>query len=328
VVIELSSLSQYNTWCYFTSKLKQIEKIDLSENEAIIFVNYGNYCEPMNTRFEGTNIYGIEILTSKKEKAKHIVDVLASCHAVVNGYVEERTEEIIRRFDRDPIDVFSQVGRKGVVYGDDALLFACKLLQKVYDTQTYENSVCKYYVAKEIYALHPMELHPCEDPFIKDYLLTDRIRIANVVVDCYSVLEELHLQIKANTDNPSVINNEWNPVVKEELYSRLLRKNINPNETIPWLTRNGFIRPFKDKVIQTEKLCEWSDGEVICDFEINICEAILELSYIRSHLSSHNINENVLKLSVYDAENEFTLARIILLNYFEIGIMIDTEKNN
>ena len=60
-------MSQYNTWCYFTSKLKQIEKIDLSENEAIVFVNYGNYCEPMNTRFEGTNIYGIEILTSKCE---------------------------------------------------------------------------------------------------------------------------------------------------------------------------------------------------------------------------------------------------------------------
>ena len=321
-------MSNFNTGCYFTSQLEQIEKVHLSENESILFVNYGNYCEPMNSGVNGANIYGIEILTTSNEKAIHIIDLLASCHTVVSGYVHEEIEEIIRRFDKDSMDVFAQVGRKGVVYGDDELLFACKLLQKVYGTQIYENSVCKYYVAKEIYALHPMELHPCEDPFIKDYLLTDRIRIANVVVDCYSILEELHIQIKANCDNPSVINNEWNPSVKDELTSRLHRKNINPDKTIPWLTRNGFIRPFKDKIIKTEKLCEWSDGTEICDFEINICDAILELSYIRSQLSSHNVNANVLKLSVYDAENAFTLARILLLNYFQINLMGDIKSDN
>lgn len=319
-------MPQYNTWCYFHSPLNQIENIILSENESIILTNYGDYCEPMSHRVVGKNVYGIEILANNIESAKHITDLIVSCHTVVDGYNHERTEEIIRRFDKDTDDILSQVGTTGVVYGDEALLYACQMVQKVYGNQKYENSVCKYYVAHEIYSLHPMELHPCDDPFISDYLLTDRIRIANVVVNCYSVLEELHLQIKASKETPSVINSQWNPIVKEELSNRLKEKHINPDKTIPWLTRNGFTRPFKNNIVAHEKLCTWSDGREICDFEINICDAILELSYIRSQISSHVMDKDVLKLSVYDAENAFTSARFLLLDYFKIDWMNNITK--
>ena len=165
------------------------------------------------------------------------------------------------------------------------------------------------------FALFDDNKHPLEDPFVNEYLLTERIRIANVIVNCYAVLEELHMQIIADTKNPSVINGKWNPLVKEELCSRLARKSIDSQKSIPWLSRNGVIRPFRASAVEADALCEWSDGQAICDFKINICDAILELSYMRSQLASHKYGNKVFKLSVYDADNAFFLARYLLAKH-------------
>lgn len=311
---------RYNTWCFFDSFEDLPHIIELSNNVSLVLVNYGQHCQPMNYSVSGATIFGIEIEASVKQDAIETADLLCACHSVVEGYNYESSEEIIRRFDKDESDIFSQTGKKGVVYGDDRLYLACKVLKTIYNNQQYKNAVCKYYVAHEIYALHPMDLDPWKDPFISDYLLSDRVRIANVIVNCYSILEELHLQIKACQANPSVINGEWNPLVKKEMQDRLIKSKINPLKTIPWLTRNGVVRPFKNTAIKHDSLCEWSDGKEIADFEIAICDAILELSYMRSQLSSHNLGNNVLKLSVYDAENAFALSRFILLMLFEIDI--------
>lgn len=266
------------------------------------------------------NIYGVEIVACSDEKACEIADILCACHTIIRGFASENPEEIIRRFYKDLSDPLSLIGTKGVVYGDDSLKYACLMTQKAYGKQIYENAVCKYYVAHEVYSLHPMDLHPLEDPFKNSYLLSERIRIANVVVNCYAVLEELHTQIKADQKNPSVLpSGEWNPVVKEELCARLDAKHIDPNAKLHWLTRNGNIRPFKTSAVTCTALCEWSDGKKIADFNINVCDAILELSYMRSKLASHKFDKKVLNLTVYDAENAFILARYILLRYFEIN---------
>ena len=311
----------FNTWCFFNTKEKLESQIRLKNDACIILKDYGNHCDSMNYTVSDGHIYGIEIEVQSKEQACNIADILCASHTVVCGYNNESSTEITRRFDKSPSNPITQIGTQGVIYGDDALLHACLLTQQVYGNQIFENAVCKYYVAKEIYPLNPMELHPLEDPFISDYLLSEQIKIANVIVDCYAVLEELHLQIKVHElkEKYSVKDGAWNPVVKSELETRLHEKGITTNTTIPWLTRNSVERPFKS-VVNKETLCEWSDGEEICDFEISICDAILELSYMRSQLASHMLNEKVLQLSVYDAENAFALARHMLLDYFKINM--------
>lgn len=314
----------FNTWCFFSVNQKLDSRICLKNDAYIILKDYRKHCEPMRHFESDGHIYGIEIEALSKEQACDIADVLCACHTAVCGYYNESSNEIVRRFDKDPSNWMAQIGTQGIVYGDDALLHACILTQKVYGNQRFENAVCKYYVAKEIYPLDPMELHPLEDPFISDYLLSEQIKITNVIVDCYAVLEELHLQIKVHelNEESSIINDEWNPVVKADLESRLSDKEIEANKTLPWLTRNGIKRPFKS-VVNKDTLCEWSDGQEVCDFEIDICDAILELSYMRSQLSSHKLDKKVLKLSVYDAENAFTLARHLLLEYFKINLYKD-----
>lgn len=312
----------YNTWCFFSVKEKIDSPICLKNNAYIILKDYGKHCEPMFHSVRDGHIYGIEIEALSKEQACDIVDILCACHTVVCGCYNENSNEIIRRFDKNSSNPITEIGTQGVVYCDDALLYACRLLQKVYGNQVYENAVSKYYVAKEIYPLDPMELHPLEDPFVSEYLLSEQIKITNVIVFCYAILEELHLQIKVKEINEksSVIKDSWNPRVKKDLMDRLKEKNIDYNSTIPWLARNGIVRPFKKAVISKEKLCEWSDGQKIYDFEINICDAILELSYMRSQLASHKLGDKVLKLSVYDAENAFHLARKLLLAHFDVDL--------
>lgn len=235
----------------------------------------------------------------------------------------EAPEDIVHQFDMDPDDWRAIISRKKVAYADEALLEACRLVQKVHGAQKIENAVCKYYVAHDVFKLHPMDLHPLEDPFDNEYLLSERIRIANVIVECYSILEELHMQIKASRENPSVIDGRWDPKVKSELVERLQTKGIDTDKKIPWSTRNGVVRPFKTDVVNADDLCEWSDGAEICDFNISICDAILELSYMRSQLSSHSLGGNVLKLSVYDADNAFFLARYLVAKH--LGRELITE---
>ena len=76
------------------------------------------------------------------------------------------------------------------------------------------------------------------------------------------------------------------------------------------------MRPFK-AVVDSSKLCEWSDGENIRDFQISVCDAILELSYIRDCMASHGVRERIYELTIYDAENAYSLLRrIMLLFYF------------
>ena len=313
-------MQQFNTWCFFCSSKPIPAELQLRNNGTIVFTPYGHSCELMGYYDESDDIYGVEIKATTKEEVNHITEILCACHALVEGDNMESPEEIIKRYNRNPDNILTLIGTKGVVYADDALMHACLLTQKTYGNQLLENAVCKYYVSHDIYKLHPMDLHPLEDPFVSEYLLTERIRIANVIVNCYAVLEELHMQIKADPENPSVKNGGWNPQVRKELCARLENKNIDPNKSIPWLSRNGVIRPFKVGVVNADVPCEWSDGKSICDFQINICDAILELSHIRSQLASHKYGNKVLKLSVYDADNAFFLARYLLAKHLGCDI--------
>ena len=293
-------------------------KYELNAESALVLHNYGSTCEPMQFTSSQGNVYGVEIQAESLFQAKEIADIFCAAHTVISGYNSENPEVIINRIDNSDKGIFNI--DDGIVYHDENLLFACQLTQRAFPKQSWKNALCRYHVAHEIYPLHPLDLHPYEDPFINDRILSERIRIANVITACYGVLEELNLQIKADNKHPSTIDGKWNPEIKSKLITRLYDNNIDPNVSFPWLTRNGIIRPFKSSAVNSSQLCEWSDGQDISDFDINICDAILELSYMRSQIATHKIDTQVHQLSVYDAENAFALSRIVLLGFFHIDL--------
>mgnify|MGYP004513491453 CR=1 FL=1 len=310
-------MNWYNTHIYFSSSKVTETKIELGRNkEGILLRDYGDFCEPVNVCVRGAcdeRIYGVEIFALTRIEALRIIDNLVVCHFVISGDIEENTREVILRMENPN-------SKNRLFLGGDSLFRACCLLKKVFGIQGYMNAVSKYFVAKEIYPLCARQMDPWNDPFVSEYLLSEQIRISNVIVACYGVLEELNLQVIASKENPSVINGEWNQCVYKDLSMRLKNKKIDPEQTLPWLTRNGVHRPFKSAV-NCESSCEWSDEKEILDFNIHICDAILELSYMRSQLASHKLGDKALMLTAYDADNAFSLARRVLLKYFHMDCL-------
>ena len=291
--------------------------LTLDDTTKFVFTNHGKYSEKLGISTYQGNIFELSIQYSDEQIRNHIIDLFCAAYTVVAAYNYFDLFEILATPFGDP--------KFSACQGDDEAYSACLLVQQCYNSQRYKNAICKYHVAHGSFALHPMDLHPVNEPIERITVLTENIRIANVVVACYSILEELGLQIiiKKSDDgsNESSVTPDgkaWNTAVLERLKNALFINGINPESDIMWLSRNSIPRPFRDNVIDSSNPCEWSDGDVIKDFNIKITDAILELSYMRSHLASHGVGSRVLKLTMYDAENAFHLARMVLLNFFKI----------
>ncbi len=290
------------------------ERITINENCAFILKNWGNFCPKNNvTVSEG---YIVEILLEyfTEEEKDHLVDLFCASVCVVSGFNYLETDDLLFK-------IKSQ--NEYTSFNEEQYYHACLLVQKTFGRQHDMNAICKFYVAHKSLPLHPMDLHPYHDTFRTNYLLTEQLSIAQIIIICYSILEELGLNIITKQNETSLISNgtKWNPEVYSRLSTQLTECGLDPNLEIMWLSRNGIDRPFKSKIINIENKCEWSEGEIIKDFNIKLTDAILELSYMRSKLASHNVGDRVTLLSVYDAENAFHLARIILLDYYKIKLL-------
>lgn len=335
-------LKKYNTGCYFISEKELPQELLLDKESGISLVNHGSHCAATNFACSNGIVYSIEISTNSDEDAIKIADVLAACFSIIEAYCFVNPEYIINNIKRNQSNQLSKLGDMGAVFhGDNSPFFACQLLQQAYGNQRYINAIVKYHFAQTLYTLNPMDLEPHNDPFIDSYILTEQIKIAYVTIVCYSILEELNLEIiikedkkSVNKDNENVtednksatknngatIDGDWNPEVKNELCARLEKNNIDLNSSIIWTTRGNSKRPFKKKAVKYDNRCDWSDGERVKDFNINICDAILELSHIRSCRASHGLGKKVKVFTVYDAENAFTLARYVLLQVLNINL--------
>ena len=290
----------------------------LDYTTKFVFTNHGKHYEKLGVSTNQGNIFELSIQYSDERVRNYIIDLFCAAYTVVAAYNHFDLFGLLATPTGDP--------KFSACQGDDEAYSACLLVQKCYSNQRYKNAICKYHVAHETFFLHPMDLHPVNEPIERNTVLTENIRIANVVVACYSILEELGLQIiikklDDGTNESSVTHDgkAWNPEVLERLKTALQTNGINPETNIMWLSRNGISRPFKHNVVSSDNPCEWNDGNGIKDFNIGITDAILELSYMRSCLASHSVGDRVLELTIYDADNAFHLARMVLLDFFKIN---------
>ena len=297
------------------------DKLVLNDNVAIIFINHGkemsvdtDYFGKKGSQFNNAVDNGIicEIVieASTDIDAEETIDLINSCLALIQGAPSYDLERLIINIRYIPGKISIEMP---TYYFDcsDALYVACKMTLRAINDCVLKTAVLKFCVAQEIFYLHPMDLEPSRDNYDYQYLLSRQIKMGYAIVVCYSILEELNLHVKANSEKPSVVKGKWNDEIFQEMQGRLLSKGIDPNQKIPWLSRRTKNRPFKKQVADQE-LCEWSDGQEVRDFEINIIEAIFETSYIRSQIASHAISSKIAELCLYDVENTYMLIRCIL----------------
>ncbi|WP_415519304.1 MAG: hypothetical protein ACEB74_02015 [Desulfovibrio aminophilus] len=178
-------------------------------------------------------------------------------------------------------------------------------------------ALLKYRMGCATYSLPPVETDPhlaTEHwgviPFRESHVI-----LASAIITYYSVVEQLGLEVKASKEKPSRLpNGEWNPPVFEDLTRRLTTSGILVREPIVWIQR-GTPTKVGTTALKTAKSTKtpWTRGPYVRDKFIDVRDAILAASNLRSKVSSHRLDHKVASLTPYDVENVRNLARRLLL---------------
>jgi len=194
---------------------------------------------------------------------------------------------------------------------------ACQIACKASYRRAYSYALLKYRLGASLFPVSLIDV----DPYHSEYyplssFPPDLVQMTYAIIAFYSVIEELGLEIRASEETPSLINGQWNPPVRSDLEKRLRKSRINPEESFSWNLRSTPTRIEKhlrrEKRLKEVQKSLWSRGRVR-DTEINIEDAILIVSYLRSKVSSHKFSNLVQSLSIYDISNANCLARRLLL---------------
>jgi hypothetical protein len=153
-----------------------------------------------------------------------------------------------------------------------------------------------------------------------EHLGVERYRISHVIlaqaiITYYSVIEQLGLEVRATLKKPSRLpSGEWNPPVLEDLTKRLTAAGVRLKSSCVWIQR-GTPTKVGTKALSTARVTKtpWTRGPYVRDKFVDVRDAILAASNLRSKVSSHRLDSKVASLTPYDVENVRNLARRLLL---------------
>jgi hypothetical protein len=192
---------------------------------------------------------------------------------------------------------------------------ACLIAAKASWKYIYQYAIFKYFLSFRTITLEGPALDPQREWIPGKAVSTfpkEHVFYAFAISLCYSVLEELSLEMRASQKEPSKKNSEWNPVIKSDLEKRLTKAGINLNEHLLWTLRETPTKIERARKPPNIKKMEWAVYRVR-DELCNIIDAIAYASYLRSSISSHRLPSLAKSLSIYDVANVQHLARRLLL---------------
>ncbi len=269
----------------------------------------------------------IIIYAHSQNRAQYIANLVMASYCLYTG--ELLTTEVIPVFPKraktvHEIEEHLLAGGGGNL-GVFNLPVSCAIAAKASQRLAYQYAIFKYLLSCHTVILNPRDLDPDGDwrPGKAISLLPeDHVHFANAIVEAYSVLEELSIEIRASKSRPSRIKGRWNPVVKNDLQNRLIKAGLDPYERVLWHLRDtptNIERSHKPVLAQKT---EWAAYRVR-DSYIDLPEAIDYASWLRSQVSAHRLRTLTRSLTRYDVANVQHLARYLLLKvlgfwrYFE-----------
>jgi len=200
-----------------------------------------------------------------------------------------------------------QTGPISMMHGEIPL--SAKIAAKCSYRNNLKYALLKYQLACNIY---PNELDNIEYRPLGYITQLEKVKMAYAIVIYYSIIEELGLEIRANINKPSFIKKKWNPEVKSDLESRLVKSGIDIDELIDWNLRSTPTKIEKNKRFTPINKSPWAHNS-IRDSQINLIDAIGTLSWIRSKVVAHRFTDEIKSLSSYDVSNASFLTRRLLL---------------
>ncbi|MDD5712877.1 MAG: hypothetical protein PHY31_09015 [Smithellaceae bacterium] len=192
---------------------------------------------------------------------------------------------------------------------------ACMVAAKASHKQAYKYAIAKFRFATDLHSVFRVDIDPrmaTEHLGVTPFTLS-HVRYAYCIITAYSAIEEIGLEIRASSNNPSMINGGWNPKVKADIEKRLEEAGINLKEPCPWRMRGKPTRLERSRQLPSRGRCSWAKGPYVRDCNLDVIDAIIAASFLRSKISSHKMNPLVASLTSYDVENVRMLARRLLL---------------
>jgi hypothetical protein len=271
---------------------------------------------PQKTR--GDKLEGKEIIifAKSKETAQRAINLIIGClnlwkgeNVVYPGDFEFLAHDV---HETNNLPIHEKIKfSKGLTTTD--IPIACLIAAKASYRLKYVYAISKYNFSIENCSVFRIDL----EPFMSEHIPPsaypdDQVRFCYAIIAAYSVLEELGFEIRASSQKPSMIKEEWNPEVKKDIEDRLNNAGINLNETLLWTIRGPKrkIELSRAPIIHSKE--EWSRG-MVRDSAVLLVNAIAYASWLRSSVAAHKIKEITTVVSPYDVINVQHLARRLLL---------------
>ena len=155
----------------------------------------------------------------------------------MNGMLNDRQPIVHSEQEKLPSDlpryIFEVINSNHLVVPD--LSTACLIALKASQNKRFLYAISKYKISCEIYSTASVDLDPFHSENLKlSPFCEDHVRFAASINLAYSAIEDMKLQIKANSSNPSKIDGKWNPKVKDDIETRLKDSQIDINELFLW----------------------------------------------------------------------------------------------
>jgi len=204
---------------------------------------------------------------------------------------------------------------------------ACKIALRVTSRRAYEYALSKWKLSHRVVSVPVIDFDPSQSERMpKSPYAFDHVRYAYAIIMCYSVLEELGLEVRASKEQPSTIKGEWNPAVKDELMKRLKSARVNVTEKFDWMIRGQRTKLEKEHPARVVSPAPWAQWDVR-DAVVELVDAIAHVSWLRSKISSHRMKHDLVRLlSIYDVANAQFLARRLLLETLGFWMPVPMES--
>lgn len=261
--------------------------------------------------------HGEEVVLHAKSwgSAQRALDLIRGCHQLLRGGPDVVGIESIAHNTQEPrwMDEDDRKRLSGTVYSTSDFPLACALAARASRHRRWAYGVAKYSFSLSTYSVHHVDLEPWRSAYLGiSKFPRDHVLFSHAIIAAYSVVEDLGLQVRASSKNPSRINGKWNPAVKRDLEERLSNSCVDLGETILWTIRGPMRKIEKRRAMPAGEMAPWS-ARVVRDSEIPVVDAIAYSEWLRSCVASHGVKDLAKTLSPYDVINVQHLARRLLL---------------